>query len=87
MLDEGEDLLLAEEVVFDGTFGSDIAEEDDDALVRGAGLQTEPEIEGGGVVGLKLAGQAFVHGAMIVLYKWRAGEDGIGEGFPKIFTE
>lgn len=43
---------------------SDVAEEEDNAIIKWAALNGEPEVQGISVEGLELARDAFLHGAM-----------------------
>ena len=86
LLDRGEEVLLLPEDGVGLTALGNIAEEEDDAVVEGAALDGEPEIEGVGVEGLELTGDTFVHGAAEVMENFAVlGCD--GELLPEIFSE
>src|ERR1700733_2868955 len=86
LLDGGEEFLLLAEDQIGLAAGSDIAKEDDDAVVEGAALKGEPEVQWLGVKDLELAGDALVHGAMVVIANF-GGSSGFGKLLPEIFAE
>lgn len=65
--------------------GGDVAGEDDDSIFVGADGDLEPDIEGFWVVGLKLGGDAAIHGGAVV------GGEGLvlveGEAGPEVFAD
>jgi hypothetical protein len=86
LLDEGESRLLIEEDLAGDAFGGNVAEEQDDSVLKRAALDGEPEVEGVRVEGLKFAGNAFVHCAEKVTTDFLV-LPGDGELIPEVFAE
>ena len=85
----GEDavaILAGAEGLVGEAVGGDIAEEDGDAIGRGKDLDAKPEVEWRRVERFEVAGDAFVHGPLIVLLVRRAFIDGSGELLPEVLT-
>ena len=85
LLDGGEEiLLLLEHRVGLPAFG-DVVKEENNAIVKGAALDGEPNVERVGVEGLKLARDAFLHGSFAVIEDFALL--GGGELQPEILAE
>jgi len=65
----------------------DVAEEDDDAVVGGAGGEIKPGIERFRIESDEATGDAVFHGAVVMLDEGGAGKVGVGEALPHVGVE
>ncbi len=86
VLYRGEEFLLLLEDEIGLTTVGDVAKEEDDAVFEGSALDGEPKIQRVGIEGFELAGDAFVHGPVVVMEN--VGRLGCGgKLLPEVFAD